>query len=346
VRTETTAVGDAARTRTRTAATAARTATPSSTRTAVAALGTAALVVAVVAGCSSPPVPSDGVSGSMTSPESTSPSATPAPPVAIDVAADLAALEAEFDARVGVSVVDTGTGATVAHRADERFGYASSLKALAAAQFLHDVPVDQRDEVVTWTAADVEAAGYSPVTSEHVADGLPLAQLAEAAVRQSDNTALNLVLDRVGGPAGLDQGLADIGDATTEVVNDEPDLNTIEPGSTDDTTTPAAFAADLVALLDGRWLDAPDRDLLLDWMSGNATGDTLIRAGAPSGWVVADKSGGAGGIRNDVAVVTPPGRAPVVVAVLTARDDPDARYDDALVARAAAIVLGALPTPS
>jgi len=61
---------------------------------------------------------------------------------------------------------------------------------------------------------------------------------------------------------------------------------------------------------------------------------------------VADKSGGAGGIRNDVAVVTPPGRAPVVVTVFTTRNDPDARYDDALVARAAAIVLGALPTPS
>jgi beta-lactamase class A len=81
-------------------------------------------------------------------------------------------------------------------------------------------------------------------------------------------------------------------------------------------------------------------------MSGNATGDTLIRAGAPDGWVVADKSGGAGGIRNDVAVVTPPGRAPVVVTVFTTRNDPDARYDDALVARAAAIVLGALPAPS
>jgi beta-lactamase class A len=314
---------------------------------ATAALATAALVALVVGGCAQQTAPSDGVSGPATTTPSASPSATaPAVDVSADVADDLAALEAEFDARVGVSVVDTETGATASHRADERFGYASSLKALAAAQLLHDVPAEQREEVVTWTAADVEAAGYSPVTSEHVADGLTLAQLAEAAVRKSDNTALNIVLDRVGGPAGLDQGLEDIGDTTTEVVNREPDLNTIEPGSTDDTSTPAAFTADLGALLDGRWLDDPDRALLLDWMSGNATGDTLVRAGAPDGWVVADKSGGAGGIRNDVAVVTPPGRAPVVVTVFTTRNDPDARYDDALVARAAAIVLGALPTPS
>ena len=326
--------------------TAGRTAARSAARTTTAAVATAALVAVVVAGCSASP---SGVAGSP-SPSSSAAAAPSATPAAVDVSADvaagLAALEAEYDARVGISVVDTETEATASHRADERFGYASSIKALAGAQLLHDVPAEQREEVVTWTAADVEAAGYSPVTSEHVADGLTLAQLAEAAVRQSDNTALNIVLDRVGGPAGLDHGLEHIGDTTTEVVNREPDLNTIEPGSTDDTSTPAAFTADLVALLDGRWLDDPDRDLLLDWMSGNATGDALIRAGAPEGWVVADKSGGAGGIRNDVAVVTPPGRAPVVVTVFTTRNDPDARYDDALVARAAAIVLGALPTPS
>jgi beta-lactamase class A len=312
------------------------------TSTAAVAVATAALVAVVVTGCSTPPGPSDGVSGPMTASSSPTPSAEP---VASDVADDLAALEAEFDARVGVSVVDTGTGATVSHRADERFGYASSLKALAAAQFLHDVPAGERDEVVTWTAADVEAAGYSPVTSEHVAHGLPLEQLAEAAVRQSDNTALNLVLDRIGGPAALDRGLAGVGDTTTEVVGREPDLNTIEPGSTADTSTPAAFGADLVALLDGRWLVDGDRTLLLDWMSGNATGDALVRAGAPAGWVVADKSGGAGGIRNDVAVVTPPGRAPIVVAVFTTRNDPDAEDDDALVARTARVVLEALPEP-
>ncbi len=318
-----------------------RTRTPGTT----AALATAALVAVVVSGCSTSPSGAAATSSPSSSAAAT-PSATPAVDVSADVADDLAALEAEFDARVGISVVDTETRATASHRADERFGYASSIKALAAAQLLHDVPAEQHEEVVTWTAADVEAAGYSPVTSEHVADGLTLAQLAEAAVRKSDNTALNIVLDRVGGPAGLDQGLEDIGDTTTEVVNREPDLNTIEPGSTDDTSTPAAFTADLGALLDGRWLADSDRALLLDWMSGNATGDTLIRAGAPDGWVVADKSGGAGGIRNDVALVTPPGRAPVVVTVFTTRNDPDARYDDALVARAAAIVLGALPTPS
>lgn len=294
------------------------------------------LVGAALTGCAAP---TPGATASPTGPSTATATAAPA---VVDVSRELQALEAEFDATVGVSVLDTGTGRTVEHRADERFGYASTLKAFAAAEFLHDVPVDQRDEVVTWTAEDVAAAGYSPVTGGAVATGLPLSALAEAAVRRSDNTALNLVLDRVGGPEGLDEGLAELGDDTTDVVHREPELNTVVPGSTADTTTPAAFTADLVALVDGDRLTDADRATLLDWMSGNATGDALVRAGAPEGWTVADKSGGAGGVRNDVAVVTPPGRDPIVVTILTARDDPAAAYDDALVARAAAIVLGAL----
>lgn len=257
------------------------------------------------------------------------------------VAAELAALEAEYGATIGVVARDTSSGASVAYGQDRRFGFASTMKAPLAGVFLDRVEGAARDEVVRWSSEQVEQAGYAPVTAERVDEGATLAELAEAAVRQSDNLAFNLMLERLGGPAALDSALAELGDDTTEVVNVEPELNTIEPGSTDDTTTAAALAGTLEALLLGPTLEAADRALLLDWMSGNATGDTLIRAGAPEGWVVADKSGGAGEIRNDVALVTRPDGAPIVIAVLTERDDPDAVRDDTLVARAAAVVLEA-----
>ncbi len=260
----------------------------------------------------------------------------------VDVSARMQELEGEFDARVGVSALDTGSGQGVAYRADERFGFASTLKLFAAAQFLRTVPPEGRDDVVTWTDADVRTAGYSPVTSEYLGSGLSRARLAEAAVRRSDNTALNLVLAEIGGPAALDRAFDDLGDDTTEVVNIEPELNVIEPGSIEDTSSPAAFTAALARILTTDHLSPEDRALLIEWMSGNATGDTLVRAGAPDGWVVADKSGGAGAIRNDIAVVTPPNRAPIVVTIFTTRNDPDRDYDDALVARTAASVLDAL----
>ena len=311
-------------------------------RAAVLALALAG--VTAVAGCAAGGAPAGaGTSGASAS-ASASPSAasTTDPAAQARVDAALAALEAEFDARVGVSAVDTGDGRSIEHRADERFLYASSLKALAAAALLDVTTADDLAERATWTAADVAAAGYSPVTELHVADGLSYAELAEAAVRKSDNTALNLVLGRVGGPAALDAWLTDFGDDETEVVDREPELNRPTAGSDANTTTPAAFTVDLQAVAVGDALAADDRAQLLDWMSGNATGDALVRAGAPDGWVVADKSGGAGGVRNDVAVVTPPGREPIVLSVLTARNDADADYDDALVARAAAAVLAEL----
>ncbi len=253
----------------------------------------------------------------------------------------MAELETEFAAHIGVSAIDTGTGDTVQFRPDQRFGYASTLKALVAAQFLREVPVAAREEVVAWSADDVAAAGYSPVTSKSMQTGLTLAQLAEAAVRESDNTALNVLLERIGGPAGFDATLEDLGDTTTEVVNLEPALNAIEPGSTDDTTTAAALSANLSTYLRDGILQPDDRATWMEWMTGNSTGDALIRAAAPAGWVVADKSGGAGGIRNDIAIVTPPGGDPILLTILTAKIDPAADYEDALVEQVADTVFRA-----
>lgn len=78
-------------------------------------------------------------------------------------------------------------------------------------------------------------------------------------------------------------------------------------------------------------------------MQGNATGDELIRAGAPSGWEVGDKSGaGSYGTRNDIAIVWPPDRAPIVLAILSNRFTEDANYNNALIAEAAKVALNAL----
>lgn len=294
------------------------------------------LLVAALAGCAattSAPSESDAGAPTVT---------VPAPDLDSIVKEELVGLEQEYEAKIGVVALDTATGESVSYGGDRRFGFASTIKVFAAAELLRSVHGPDRDELVRWTADEAASAGHAPVTSQHVADGLTYAQLAEATVRFSDNAALNLILDRIGGPAALDGALEDLGDATTEVVNDEPTLNTIEPGSTEDTTTAAAFTASLATIVDGAALSTADTALLIDWMSDNRTGDALIRAGAPDGWVVADKSGGAGAIRNDIALVTPPERDPIIITVLTSRNDPEAAFDDALVARAASVVLNAL----
>lgn len=256
-----------------------------------------------------------------------------------DVSTGLQAVEERYDVTVGVSLLDTGTGETISYRGAERFGFASTVKVFLAAEFLRRTPEDARDDLVRWTAADIERAGYSPVTTARLDTGLTAAELAEAAVRESDNTATNLVFDRIGGPAELDAALSRLGDDVTDIVDVEPGLNTVGPDSTGNTTTADAFTASLAALRGGGSSTDADAPTLAEWMSGNATGDALVRAGAPSGWTVADKSGGAGAVRNDIAVVTPPGRPPLVLTVLTRKNDASAPYEDVAVSESAAVVL-------
>ncbi|MEV6969746.1 class A beta-lactamase [Hamadaea sp. NPDC051192] len=290
----------------------------------------AALGLGALAGCSATESPADRIgepgtaaaSAAITSPE-------------------FAQLETRFDARLGIYAVDTGSGRTVEHRADERFGYASTFKALAAAAVLDETSPAELDRVIRYTAA--ELAGYSPITKDRVATGISVREAADAAVRYSDNTAGNLLLDLLGGPAGLKRKLREIGDQVTDPERREPALNDVKPGDDRDTSTPRALASDLRAYAVDQALSAEDRDVLVDWLRRNTTGDKLVRAGVPGGWTVADRTGAAFyATRNVIAVVWPPDSAPIVLAIMSTRDERDAGYDDALIAAATRTVVAVL----
>jgi len=262
---------------------------------------------------------------------------TPAP----QIHREFRELENKYDARLGVYAIDTGTNRKVSYRPQERFAYASTYKALAAGALLQHYSIDQLDELVTYNSEDI--VSYSPVTQLHVDTGMTLREVAEAAVRYSDNTAGNLLLEKLGGPKGFETALRKIGDHKTQVDRYETDLNSAVPGDTRDTSTPKALATSLQAFAVSDLLPTEKRTILTDWMRGNATGDALIRAGAPTDWEVDDKSGaGSYGTRNDIAIVWPPNRAPIVIAVLSSRDTQNATYDNTLIAEAAKVALNAL----
>ncbi|WP_010283770.1 class A beta-lactamase [Bacillus timonensis] len=253
----------------------------------------------------------------------------------------IAQLENEFDARIGVYAIDTGTNTTIEYRPDERFAYASTYKALAAAILLQQNTMEELKEVITYTKDDLVT--YSPITENYVDTGMTLLEVGEAAVRFSDNTAGNILFEAIGGPEGFEQALRQIGDTVTQADRVEPDLNFFKPGDTRDTSTPKALANSLQAFTVGESLSEDKRKLFMEWLKDNATGDTLIRAGAPEGWIVGDKSGaGVYGTRNDLAIVWPPNREPIILAILSNHTTEDATYDDALIARTAEVVLNAL----
>lgn len=230
-------------------------------------------------------------------------------------AARLAELERRHGGRLGVFVVDTGSGARLEHRADERFPMCSTFKLLLVADVLERVDhrEERLDRQISYGPADIEA--YAPVAKRHLADGhMTVGELCAAAVEWSDNTAANLLLKIVGDPAGFTLFVRGLGDQTTRLDRAEP-IGAAIPGDVRDTTTPRAMVQDMRTVLLGRRLSDDSVNLLGRWLIGDKVGGARLRAGLPHDWRIGDKTGtGDHGTSNDIAILWPPDRAPILVA--------------------------------
>ena len=257
-----------------------------------------------------------------------------------DFANRILSIEKRIGARIGVAALDTGSSKRLDYRSEERFPMCSTFKFLAAAAVLKRVDGGQEklDRFVSYGAKDI--LEYAPVTKAHLkGGGMPLGALCAAAIEQSDNTAGNLLLDTIGGPVGLTNFARGLGDQMTRLDRKEPELNSAIPGDERDTTTPASMQADLVRLLIGDALSQSSRHQLEEWLQGNTTGASMIRAGVPPKWTVGDKTGRCGkGPTNDVGILRPPGRAPISVAIYTISSSASPNERDTVLADVAKIV--------
>jgi beta-lactamase class A len=290
----------------------------------------AAGLAAALAGCAPPQHPSPPPA-TTTTPENTR----------------FSALEQQFGGRLGVYALDTGSGASVGYRPDERFLMCSTVKSLLVAGILQRSSADPGllDRRIRYGEADL--LDDAPVTTSRLASGMTVAELCEAALTVSDNTAANLLSAQLGGPPAVTAFLRTLGDPVTRCDRTEPTLNDTAPGDERDTTTPSWFARDLqrVALGTGP-LTGAQRARLTGWLIACTTGAAQIRAGVPAGWQVADKTGsGSAGESNDAGIVWPPGRAPIVLAIFTAPAVKDSAAGKATIAAATKLALGSLGAP-
>src|SRR5437762_7753237 len=234
-----------------------------------------------------------------------------------DFANRILSIEKRTGARIGVAALDTGSSKRLDDRSEERFPMCSTFKFLAAAAVLKRVDGGQEklDRFVSYGAKDI--LEYAPVTKAHLKDGgMPLGALCAAAIEQSDNTAGNLLLDTIGGPVGLTNFARSVSDETTRLDRKEPELNSAIPGDERDTTTPAAMCADMQRFLLADVLAESSRQQLEDWLQHNETGALMIRAAVPQTWSVGDKTGRcANGATNDIAILRPAVRAPILIAI-------------------------------
>ncbi len=232
-------------------------------------------------------------------------------------------IENRIGGRIGVAIFGKAPDQQWEYRADERFPLSSTFKPFACAavlsriedgsERLHRVVEFGEDALVT----------YSPVTEKRVNTvGMTIAELCEATITLSDNTAGNLILESLGGPAAFTSYMRSEGDQVTRLDRWETDLNEGSPGDMRDTTTPRAAATSLKRLILGQALSNNSREQLTTWMENDKVADALLRASLPEGWRIADKTGAGGyGARSIIAVIWPPEAPPLTIAIYMAEND-------------------------
>lgn len=255
------------------------------------------------------------------------------------IEAQLSELEKYNQGRLGVALINTEDNSQITYRGEERFAMASTSKVMAVAAVLKESEKQAGllDKNITIKKSDLVA--YSPITEKHLVTGMSLAQLSAATLQYSDNTAMNKILDYLGGPSSVTQFARSINDVTYRLDRKEPELNTAIHGDPRDTTSPIAMAKSLQALTLGDALGQSQRQQLVTWLKGNTTGDHSIKAGLPKHWIVGDKTGsGDYGTTNDIAVIWPENHAPLILVVYFTQQEKDAKYRKDIIAKAAEIV--------
>jgi beta-lactamase class A len=262
--------------------------------------------------------------------------AEPVPPIHDRIGA----LQTRHNAKIGVYGVDLTTGRSITYLDGELFAMCSTFKGYAAAGVLQ---MSERgelglDDPVRIDQADI--VSNSPVTEPAVGRTLTLAELCQAALQRSDNTAANLLLRTIGGPPAITDIARSIGDDKTRLDRWETELNSAVPGDPRDTSTPRALGGGYRNLLTGDALAPSSRGLLETWMRANTT--SSMRAGLPPGWTSADKTGGGDyGSTNDVGIAYGPDGRRVLLSFMTRSrtDDPNAENLRPLIGELAALAL-------
>lgn len=242
------------------------------------------------------------------------------------------AAEKASGGRLGVAVLDTASGARFAYRGDERFPMCSTFKLPLVATILYRADRGEVDLQRRIAVSKSDIVGWSPFARAHLGTEASILELCQAAISLSDNAAANLLLPVIGDPAGLTQTLRKFGDTVTRSDRNEPTMASATPGDPRDTTSPRAMADLVRQFLFSDLLKPGTRKQLEDWLLASETGLSRLRAGMPASWRIGHKTGtGPHGTANDVAVLYPPARTPLIAACyLTQGAGDDAKRDAVL----------------
>jgi beta-lactamase class A len=222
----------------------------------------------------------------------------------------------------GVLFVDLDTGNYLNINETSTFSAASTIKIpilVAFFQAIDDGSLRLDEELTLKSSQIVPEAGlmqYDPPGTRYTA-----LEVATAAIVSSDNTATNMLIDRLGGVETLNQKFQSWGLTQTTLNNPLPDL-----GGTNK-TSPGDLAKLISAIDRGTLMSIPSRDRLLEIMKATEN-DSLLPQGLGEGATIAHKTGTINSILADAGLVDLPNGKRYVAVVMVERTDGDDRAGD------------------
>jgi beta-lactamase class A len=254
----------------------------------------------------------------------------------------IAELERATSVTIGVTAIWHDSRRSFRYRGDQRFPMCSLFKTLAAAALVQARGYDEDywTTPIPFTRADI--VENSRVLEKTTTYRATPEELADAALRFSDNTAGNLILRELGGPSAITSFAAALGATATRLDRWEPELNDAVPGDERDTSTPDDIAAVYRALILEQRAGVLAAARLREWMLRNTTSGARMRAGLSAPFELADKTGGGDyGVVNDAGVLWRPTSEPLVLAIMTRTDRADAPYNNEVLAQVTRLIAAA-----
>lgn len=218
----------------------------------------------------------------------------------------------------GVFVVDLETGAYLDFDGQSILSSASTIKLPILVAFFQDVDAGKvrLDELLTMKP-EMIAAGSGDLQYKQAGTQYTALEVATKMITISDNTATNMLIERLGGATKLNQRFRSWGLTTTIIRNKLPDVEGTN------TTSPKELASLLAVVHRGGLVSSQSRDRLLDIMQQNEI-NTLLPQGLGAGATIAHKTGNIGSILADVGLVNVPTGKHYIISVMVKRPHNDA----------------------
>lgn len=249
-------------------------------------------------------------------------------PTVLQLGQEITELKAKFqgltaknsDLGPGVFLVDMDNGAYVDWNGTLSFSAASTIKLPILIAFFQDVDAGKirLDEKLTMESKHIAGGSgnmqYQPTGTKYAA-----LEVATKMIAISDNTATNMLIERLGGKADLNHRFKSWGLTVTQISNLLPDLEGTN------TTSPRDLVHLMAMLNQGELLSLRSRDRALDILQAT-TNNTLLPQGLEADASIAHKTGNIGTAIADAGIVDMPNGKRYLIAAIVKRphNDPDA----------------------